>query len=287
MSTAARDHQYARVRVSVEACVSVHPLTLPHAHAHAYTHARTRMSHTATVLSRAHAHTHTRARAHVQHCHNGFEGTRTRIHTRSHAHVPHRHSGFEDTRKRIHTRAHAYTHIVQHRHSGFEEAVLRFVGSAFVHASETHLYYNMASFIFKGVTLEQLLGSERYGAMLAILLVLSHGLYILVAQVGSALLGFDGPMRACAVGFSAVIFALKIVLLHHEGQGAQNIWGFRIQNRWVPWAGRDDAFMGDSSSPGLLSSRTNLTCVHCRSLVTLPRTQSSFSFSWSIPKQAF
>merc|ERR1712023_336861 len=94
----------------------------------------------------------------------------------------------------------------------------------------------MASFIFKGVALEQMLGSEAYAAMVALILVLSHGLYVIVAACAAQIIGWQGPMRSCAIGFSAVIFGLKVILLQKQGQGERNVWGMRVQNRWVPWA---------------------------------------------------
>ena len=59
-----------------------------------------------------------------------------------------------------------------------------------------------------------------------------------VAACAAQVIGWQGPLRSCAIGFSAVIFGLKVILLHKEGQGEQNVWGMRVQNRWVPWAGK-------------------------------------------------
>lgn len=75
-----------------------------------------------------------------------------------------------------------------------------------------HLYYNMASFLLKGVSLELSMGSQAYGLLLVYSLVVSQILLLF----GSWLLmtAFDAPeaMYACTVGFSGVLFALKYVL---------------------------------------------------------------------------
>ena len=54
--------------------------------------------------------------------------------------------------------------------------LFRLVGSAFVHAGDMHLYYNMSSLLWKGVQIELAAGSAAFVAMCATLLVLSHGL---------------------------------------------------------------------------------------------------------------
>lgn len=84
--------------------------------------------------------------------------------------------------------------------------------SAFVHADSMHLYYNMASFLWKGVSLEFLMGSQSYGVLLLFSLVTSQTLLLLMSWVLAEAVHIGGPMRACTVGFSGVLFALKYVL---------------------------------------------------------------------------
>ena len=90
------------------------------------------------------------------------------------------------------------------------DALLRLVGSAFVHGSDSHVYYNIASFIFKGVQLEQSLGPEGYAVLLTAMLFLSHGLVVIISWAAT-FLGYNGWYHSCAIGFSAVIFALKFM----------------------------------------------------------------------------
>lgn len=75
-----------------------------------------------------------------------------------------------------------------------------------------HLYYNMASFLLKGVSLELTMGTQAFAGLLAFTLLASQMLMMLAAWI--LLEGFDKPsaMNACTVGFSGVLFALKYVL---------------------------------------------------------------------------
>lgn len=54
---------------------------------------------------------------------------------------------------------------------------------------QVHLYYNLASLLYKGTLLEARLGSLRFAALVAELLLLSQGLYV----VGAALLAAHIP----------------------------------------------------------------------------------------------
>lgn len=75
-----------------------------------------------------------------------------------------------------------------------------------------HLYYNMASFLLKGVSLELTMGSQAYGLMLVYSLVVSQMLLFLCSWL--LMTAFDAPeaMHTCTVGFSGVLFALKYIL---------------------------------------------------------------------------
>lgn len=75
-----------------------------------------------------------------------------------------------------------------------------------------HLYYNMSSFLLKGVSLELTMGSQAYGLLLVYSLVVSQVLLLLCSWL--LMTAFDAPdaMHACTVGFSGVLFALKYVV---------------------------------------------------------------------------
>lgn len=113
----------------------------------------------------------------------------------------------------------------------------RLVLSGFIHVDEMHLYYNMLSFLVKGVQLEQSMGSLAFGALVVYALLASHSLLVALAYLSytfdifPALSGYN----SCAVGFSAVIFCLKFVL-YMRSSGVVSIYGFAINVRYAAWA---------------------------------------------------
>lgn len=114
--------------------------------------------------------------------------------------------------------------------------VVRLLGSAFIHADAYHLYYNMVSFIWKGVHLEQAYGSHNYGVMIASLLLLSHTLIVGVSYMLASTIGMSHLLTTCAVGFSAVIFALKTVLNYRAQGGTSYVMGIPIPVKYAAWA---------------------------------------------------
>ena len=106
----------------------------------------------------------------------------------------------------------------------------------FVHGDAWHLYYNMGSFMWKARTLERHFGSKYFAYLLAVFSILTSLVYIalnfLIAE------GFDSwsYVRSCAVGFSGVIFALKVVTTSLEPPGMSYIFGIPIPKRLAVWA---------------------------------------------------
>jgi len=77
-----------------------------------------------------------------------------------------------------------------------------------------HLYYNMISFLVKGKHLERTMGSAKYFIMLILFTGLTGLSYVGLNYTLSELLQDDSYMNRCAVGFSGVIFALKVLTTH-------------------------------------------------------------------------
>jgi len=99
--------------------------------------------------------------------------------------------------------------------------------SAIVHADDWHLYYNMTSFMYKGVNLEMTLGSSAFFGLMCF------------SWVGSSVLtyffySYSNP-SVCVVGFSAVIFAVKYVWNHYS-PGTSSILGMSIPTKAACWA---------------------------------------------------
>jgi membrane associated rhomboid family serine protease len=88
-------------------------------------------------------------------------------------------------------------------------------------ADDYHLYYNMGSLLWKGVQLEPELGPLHFAALIAELWLVS-GLLLCVLFAAGASMQISAPFMAplyhsyCAVGFSAVLFGLKVILYSSE-----------------------------------------------------------------------
>lgn len=114
---------------------------------------------------------------------------------------------------------------------------LRLLLSPFYHGDDFHLYYNMSSFSIKGRTLEKRFGSG-YFLFLLIVFTISCGLvYVGIEYAAYTLLSSsryssstsifdsflnhrnDAYLDACAIGFSGVIFALKVLTTHYLPSG--------------------------------------------------------------------
>lgn len=94
----------------------------------------------------------------------------------------------------------------------------RLLLSSFVHVSDVHVLYNCTSLFFKGVELEPRLGSEHFLALVLFLSVVAHVIYVAVAFVARATGVSEGLMRRCVVGFSGVLFGMKVVV-RSRGRG--------------------------------------------------------------------
>ncbi|GAB2292928.1 Rhomboid-like protein 14, mitochondrial [Dionaea muscipula] len=112
----------------------------------------------------------------------------------------------------------------------------RYFLSPFYHMGESHLVYNMLSLLWKGIQLETSMGSVEFASMVSALLVLSQGITLLLAE---ALLVFFDYQKAFyseyAVGFSGVLFAMKVVL-NSQSDNYTYVQGFLVPTRYAAWA---------------------------------------------------
>jgi rhomboid domain-containing protein 1 len=118
----------------------------------------------------------------------------------------------------------------------WEQQWPRLIFCAFFHADDWHLYYNMASFGVKGRSLERRLGSAHFACLLAVFTV-SCGLAYVLIEYAAALLFQDHHMlSSCAVGFSGVIFALKVLTTHYLPSGTvDELGGVPVPSKYVYW----------------------------------------------------
>lgn len=115
--------------------------------------------------------------------------------------------------------------------------VYRLLLSAFYHAHDLHLYYNMSSLVLKGRTLEPIIGSWKFAWMMIIFAIGSSALHVALQYVLATYFSYHEALYSCGVGFSAVLFGLKVVVndLHRNGHGM--IMGFiPVEMRYLVWA---------------------------------------------------
>ncbi|XP_065191084.1 rhomboid-related protein 4-like [Sycon ciliatum] len=83
----------------------------------------------------------------------------------------------------------------------------------FFHGDEWHLYYNMASFLWKGKTLEPALGTPAFLLLNAVFVGLTSSVYVALKYAWSLMQPHQAfqILHQGAVGYSGVIFALKVL----------------------------------------------------------------------------
>lgn len=118
----------------------------------------------------------------------------------------------------------------------FEKQWKRIFLAPFFHSGDMHLYFNMASFIWKGISLEKYFGSTYFLYMIAVFSMATNFVYIAINLALAELLDQWSFVQSCAVGFSGVIFALKVVTTHLEPPGMTRVMGmFPVPMRLACW----------------------------------------------------
>ena len=112
----------------------------------------------------------------------------------------------------------------------------RVLYSPFVHGGDYHLFYNMASFMWKAVTLERHFGTFYFTYMVAVFSIATGLLYLAIHYLLAELLDQWSSIQSCAVGFSGVIFALKVVTTHLQPSGMTMVMGIPVPTRLACWA---------------------------------------------------
>ncbi|ELW71255.1 Rhomboid domain-containing protein 1 [Tupaia chinensis] len=104
------------------------------------------------------------------------------------------------------------------------------------HADDWHLYFNMASMLWKGVHLERRLGSRRFAYVISTFSLLTGVVYLLLQFAVAEFMDEPDYRKSCAVGFSGVLFALKVLNNHYFPGGFVNVLGFPVPNKFACWA---------------------------------------------------
>ena len=113
---------------------------------------------------------------------------------------------------------------------------LRLILSSFFHLDDMHLYYNMISFIWKGISLERDFGKRKFFIVLLLFSILTQLTMLGLNQFLAVVFLNKKYLYVCAAGFSAVIFALK-VLTTASSSGNEQIMGLPIvvPSRYACW----------------------------------------------------
>ena len=113
----------------------------------------------------------------------------------------------------------------------------RLVLAAFYHLDDFHLYYNMASFVWKGMSLEGRMGSRKFLYILSVFTVLTHAVLVGLDLTLANITEDPSYIYTCAAGFSGVIFALKVLTTYDLPSGVSMVMGmFPVPMRWACWA---------------------------------------------------
>lgn len=120
----------------------------------------------------------------------------------------------------------------------YQGEYLRLLVPALRHSHDIHLYYNMVSLAWKGIALERRFGSFRFFITLVVLTLMSSTAYVALAMFAADLLEDYSYMQQCAVGFSGVLFAMKVLTTHYDLDPNERAayFGFLLPVRWAVWA---------------------------------------------------
>lgn len=114
---------------------------------------------------------------------------------------------------------------------------LRLVLSALYHGDDWHLYYNMISFSIKGRSLERRYGSAYFLILVALFTVYCSFTYVGIEYLAYLVFQSETHLYTCAVGFSAVIFALKVLTTHYLPSGTVYILDtIPVPSKYAYWA---------------------------------------------------
>ena len=113
------------------------------------------------------------------------------------------------------------------------EGAQRLVVSTLLHVDDLHLYYNMASLLWKGGVLEDGMGLERFCGFVAYATLMSGALAVSFGWVAETLQ--LGTLQ-CAVGFSGVLYAMSALLaLHDSPDRPVRVLGIPVRRRYAVW----------------------------------------------------
>lgn len=125
--------------------------------------------------------------------------------------------------------------------SHYDQILSRLTLASIIHIDDMHLYYNMISLCWKGIQLELQMGSYAFGYLIAYCILASHSIMVFMSyflyhfvQVADQRSSDISGYNSCAVGFSAVLFALKYVL-NHNSPSYTHVMGISVPLKYAAW----------------------------------------------------
>ncbi|GCB71134.1 rhomboid-related protein 4 [Scyliorhinus torazame] len=112
----------------------------------------------------------------------------------------------------------------------------RLLYSVFHHADDWHLYFNMVSLLYKGIKLEQRLGTRWFAYILSVFSAMTGVVYLVLEMLLAEVMKDHSYKFQCAVGFSGVLFALKVVNNCDSPGGITYVMGIPVQKQYACWA---------------------------------------------------
>ncbi|CAK9303996.1 unnamed protein product [Gordionus sp. m RMFG-2023] len=123
------------------------------------------------------------------------------------------------------------SHVISNRD------VKRLILASLFHADDMHLYYNMISFLWKGKTLETILGSVYFAYLLTVFSLLTSATYVVLSHLLRLITGNFSFDHTCAVGFSGIIFALKVLTTEYTSTDSIFVMGMiPVPSKYAMWA---------------------------------------------------
>ncbi|XP_059799704.1 rhomboid-related protein 4 [Hypanus sabinus] len=111
----------------------------------------------------------------------------------------------------------------------------RLIYSPFHHADDWHLYFNMVSMLYKGIRLEQRLGRIWFAYLLSVFSVMIGIVYLILEVALAELMDEPNYRIQCAVGFSGVLFALKVLNGYYNPGGVTYMMGIPVWQQYACW----------------------------------------------------
>uniref|UniRef100_A0A803XRB6 Peptidase S54 rhomboid domain-containing protein n=1 Tax=Meleagris gallopavo TaxID=9103 RepID=A0A803XRB6_MELGA len=93
----------------------------------------------------------------------------------------------------------------------------------------------MISMLWKGIMLERRVGSVWFAYIIAVFSVLTGIVYVLLELMLVKILNDPSYEMSCAVGFSGVLFALKVLNNHYNPGRVSSVLGLQISSKYACW----------------------------------------------------